>query len=232
MPRTRQRRVSDEEDEEYPDIPPTPRRYLNSTQFAGTAAGVHPHQLAIPGMEHMSHPWAKHLARGFMLDFSSSRHTHTLRAMDVEGSDPRYGPDEAAELNWERAHSHVPGEISHVVNYQAGGREIHGTGVAKGLAGALLKSAHHWNFGQETLPIHSPLRTAAGEHFATKYRPDLKPDVLRPADRGGSHVERRVRDKPEWEEPEWPNVGERFHPFQQEVEKHHPKQAKGQGTLF
>jgi len=183
-------------------------------------------------MEHMSHPWAKHLARGFMLDFSSSRHTHTLRAMDVEGSDPRYGPDEAAELNWERAHSHVPGEISHVVNYQAGGREIHGTGVAKGLAGALLKSAHHWNFGQETLPIHSPLRTAAGEHFATKYRPDLKPDVLRPADRGGSHVERRVRDKPEWEEPEWPNVGERFHPFQQEVEKHHPKQAKGQGTLF
>jgi hypothetical protein len=193
--------------------------------------------MALPGMEHMAHPWAEHLSRGFMLQFSSSRSEHHLTAMDV--SDPKWGPQEAASLDWAKSHKDVPGEIKMVMNYQAGGKETHGQGVAKGLAGALMHSAHHWDFGQETLPIHSHVRTEAGEHFATKTRPDLKPDAWSNLDKPGARY--RTKGKASHAPVEWPNVGPEFHPFQQkkaEAERTaaanmtKPKKAKGQGTLF
>jgi len=186
---------------------------LNSTQFANH---VHPHQLAIPGMESMAHPFATHLARGFMLDFSSSKREHHLSALDV--SDPKY-PEEAASLDWrrgpgeERNISH-PGEITMVQNYQAGDKPSAASrNPARGLASALMKSAHHWDFGQETLPIHSPLRTEAGEHFANKVMPELKPDVWQHVPTG------RVMEGRREDTPRWKGVGENFHPYQQEEAK-------------
>lgn len=227
--------VPKEKSQDFVHVPPA---RLNAVQFHDH---VHPNQLAIPGMEHMAHPWAEHLKRGFMLQFDTHGGTHTLSAWDV--SDPKW-PSEAANLDWARAHRTHPGEIDHVINYQAGGRETHGAGVAKGLAGALLHSAHYWDFGQETVPIHSPVRTDAGEHFASKYRPDLKPDIHRRL--GGHHSEDRVYTtpgKPPGEGPKWPNVPSVYHPFQQEAaaaERQHAETVskkikpilKGQGTLF
>jgi hypothetical protein len=223
----------------YPDIPHTPPEHLNSTQFSGTVHGISPNQLAIPGMEEHAHPFAKHLARGFMLQYDKHPTGHTLSAWDV--SDPKW-PSEAASLDWAGSGAHHPGEVEMVTNYQAGGRETHGAGTAKGLAGALFHSAHYWNFGQSTLPIHSPVRTDAGEHFATKTRPDLKPDVWYPVrGRGEEHPEVGVAGKPPGAAPRWPNVGEDYHPFQKaEIERRTAHLAnlkrqsanRNQGTLF
>jgi hypothetical protein len=188
---------------------------LNQTQFANH---VHPHQLAILGMEGMAHPWAKHLARGFMLDFSTSKREHHLSALDV--SHPKY-PEEAATLDWSRGPGEGrniphPGEIQMVANFQAGDKpSATSRNPAAGLAGALMRSAHHWDFGQETLPIHSPLRTEAGEHFASKTMPELKPDThVEP--HSGRRVSMAEGKNPE-EPPRWPGVGAEFHPYQQEI---------------
>jgi hypothetical protein len=174
-----------------------------------------------------------------MLDYSTTKHEHHLAAIDV--SHPKY-PSEAASLDWSRKKSDVPGEVMMVGNYQRGDRfGEEKQERAKGLAGALFHSAHYWNFGQETVPIHSPERSDAGEHFAKKVRPDLKPDVWHNYQTGG---ETAPAGKPRHEGPIWENVSYGFHPFQREeqaqAEESRKKQSsklrsrppQGQGRLF
>jgi hypothetical protein len=212
---------------------------LNGEQFADH---VHPHQLAIPGMEEHAHPFATHVARGYMLDFNSSRYQHHLAAVDV--SHPKY-PTVAAELDWTRPKDadYEPGEVAMVENFQRGHHAIGKQEPrAKGLAGALFHSAHYWDFGQETVPIHSPNRTDEGEHFSQKVRPDLRPDVrYDSAGRGRGDI--IPEGKPPNEGPIWPNVGPQFHPFQREKAAAQQAEsakarasvaakASGQGQLF
>jgi hypothetical protein len=188
-------------------------RALNPEQFAETAQNIHPHQLAIPGTEHLSHPWAGPLSQGYMLDYARSKHEHHLSAVDV--SHPKY-PHTAAELNWLTKKATHPGEVSWVENIDRDPdipEEKHDP-RAKGLAGALFHSAHHWNFGQDTVPIHSPLRSDAGERFASKVRPDLKPDVW---EHSRTHEMKWAEGKRPYEKPTWPGVGPEFHPFQREI---------------
>jgi hypothetical protein len=209
---------------------------LNGEQFADH---VHPHQLAIPGMEEHAHPWAGPLSRGYMLDMEKSKEEHHLAAVDV--SHPKY-PTAAAELSWakEGVKGYAPGEVAMVNNWASRGYGQEPDPRARGLAGALFHSAHRWNFGQSTVPIHSVERTYPGEHFASKVRPDLKPDVWHLT--GESHdKEVRAPGKPDWASPEWPGVHEDFHPFEKErTETRRAAAAKltastpppGQGRLF
>jgi hypothetical protein len=209
---------------------------LNGEQFADH---VHPHQLAIPGMEEHAHPWAKHLAQGYMLDLEQSASQYHLAAVDV--SHPKY-PTSAAELSWakEKTGGYAPGEVAMVTNFVGQHSNLKDTARGKGLAPALFHSAHHFNLGQSTVPIHSTERTLAGEHFASKVRPDLKPDVWHLT--GESHdKEVRAPGKPDWASPEWPGVDEDFHPFEKERTKTRRAAAAklaastpppGQGRLF
>jgi hypothetical protein len=203
---------------------------LNGEQFQNH---VHPHQLAIPGMEHMAHPWAGPLSRGYMLDKEESPHEHHLAAVDV--SHPKY-PTVAAELSWakEKQEGYAPGEVTMVHNFATGyGSYGEDRPRAKGLAGALFHSAHHFNVGQSTVPIHSPVRTQAGEHFANKVRPDLKPDIWYDTER---RTEKIPEDKPRGEGPVWEGVSDYTHPYQREQIKKQKQRTKQrdrkQGRLF
>lgn len=213
-------------EEEYGE-PPEPRDYkqfpafnrrqekrLNQQQFGPHLPGAHenPHQMALPGMESMSHPWAEHLSRGYMLSHFKSRHEHHIQAEDV--SDPDW-PHTAASLDWKGSKKdlkyaepgegpHIPGEISMVEN-QAG------TLRSRGLAGAMMRSAHHFNFGQETVPIHSPVRSDQGESFSNRVMPELKPDVW------NNYITQEYTEapgKPAGEAPKYPNMPKDIHPFQ------------------
>lgn len=211
---------------------------LNGEQFADH---VHPHQLAIPGMEHMAHPWAEHLSRGWMLQYHSTETSHQLQAVE-----PGWEHAPEAHLTWASktpktsanagTPRYAPGEIEMVENE---GVARHG----KGLAGALLHSAHHFNFGQTTLPIHSPERTTAGNVFASRHRPDLRPDIwfnMR-AREGRGQFETLAGERTNKYEPDW-NLPENFHPYQQQkaakeqalAQRMRAKNRKprGQGSLF
>lgn len=209
---------------------------LNRTQFE---EHIHPHQQALPGMEHLSHPWAGPLSKGYMLSYSHSRHEHHLTAVDVSDPDQH---EEAAELSWTKQRTKVPGEVALVTNFHRDpySPEEHRSPRAKGLAGALFHSAHRWNFGQDTVPIHSETRSESGEHFASTVRPDLKPDVWANYQSGRTT---RAPGKPRDEEPKWPGIKGPIHPFEhEEAERRTQEIVKGlkartdlnpaQGTLF
>lgn len=166
-------------------------------------------------MEEHAHPWAGPVSRGYMLDMEQSPHEYHLAAVDV--SHPKY-PTSAAELSWSKEGNkgYAPGEVTMVENL-ATGHSKEGDPRARGLAGALFHSAHHWNLGQSTVPVHSTERSMAGERFANRVRPDLKPDVWNLT--GGSREEEnktRSSDKPAGEPAIWENVHYGFHPFQRE----------------
>ena len=217
---------------------------LNREQFGPHLPGrdVNPHQLALPGMEKVAHPWAEHLARGYTLQYGQSRSEHHLQAWDL--SHPKY-PTEVAHLDWKKKRGPIgpatyPGEISMVQNLarEEGSRM---EPKAKGLAGALMRSAHYFNFGQDTVPIHSPVRSFAGEHFASTVMPELKPDVW---NNYISEEHTRAPGKPPSEYPKWPHTDiKAVHPFQKaEIEARNTRLTKirgktqqvksGQGTLF
>jgi hypothetical protein len=148
-----------------------------------------------------------------MLDMEQSPHEYHLAAVDV--SHPKY-PTSAAELSWskEGAKGYAPGEVTMVENYATG--EVDNP-RARGLAGALFHAAHHWNLGQSTVPIHSTERSMAGERFANRVRPDLKPDVwnLTGTSREVEQMQKPT-NKPPGEPAIWEGVHYGLHPFQQE----------------
>lgn len=203
---------------------------LNGEQFQNH---VHPHQLALPGMEQHAHPWAEHLSRGYMLQFHSTDIQHQLQAI-MPGS--RFKDEPEAHLTWSSSGTHyTPGEIEMVANETTGER-------GRGLAPALLHTAHHFNFGQTTLPIHSHQRTQAGNVFAARHKPELRPDIWfnTRARQGRGQFETLEGERTNKFEPTW-NLPENFHPYQQEKaaqerataqKMRKPKPPKGQGTLF
>jgi len=187
-------------------------------------------------MEKMAHPWAEHLARGYTLQYGASQSQHHLEAWNTDNP---HWPEKVATLDWQKrrgphgpaAH---PGEIAMVENYAAG------TPRGRGLAGALMRSAHHFNFGQDTVPIHSPTRSFEGEEFASKTMPELKPDVW---NNYINNERTTAPGKPFGEAAKWPDMPANIHPFQKveqaQVDERRTrvsnkmKQAQsGQGTLF
>jgi hypothetical protein len=169
-----------------------------------------------------------------MLHFSSAgKNEHLLAAKDTA----RQGKT-AAYLMWGSSKpgtGYEPGEVGYVSN-QAGKRQAR----ARGLGGALFHSAHYFNFGQSTVPIHSMIRTEEGEHFASKVRPELRPHI-----RYDSESRRLVNlagERTSETQPKW-DLPEDLHPYQQEktrkqqavaakMRKGRPTKAKGQGSLF
>jgi hypothetical protein len=194
-------------------------------------------------MEQHAHPWAHHLSKGYMLQYQTTHTSHQLQAVDTEEKDPE--EDRAAHLTWASktpkqtaggAPKFAPGEVEMIANESFNKR-------GAGLGSALFNSAHHWNFGQTTVPIHSPIRTKAGQAFATKTRPDLKPDIWFNAFAPGNEgrFETNEGEPTKKYEPTW-DLPEGFHPYQREQiakqqaaaqkMKKPAKKPKGQGTLF
>lgn len=170
---------------------------LNPRQFG--LSGEDPNQLALPGMEKMSHPWAEHLSRGLTLAHEYDPHEdfHVLQAQHDISSGARTGGtgDHGVygELIW-KGHrqaegapnrNYAPGEITWVEN--VGRHPSMPAGVqerSRGIAGAMMRSAHHFDIGQTTLPLHSAARTEFGDNFADKVMPELKPVGRMPFSKG------------------------------------------------
>lgn len=154
----------------HPDVP-------GEGQLSRT---LNPHQFALPGMEHLAHPFAKPLSEGLMLHYQKlgsrpgDRVEHALLAHEP-GANPL--SEHAGVLQWTNNWSgDYPGEVSWVHNvaselaYEKGEKNPH-----PDLAASLFHSAHTFNFGQDTVPVHSRVRTSSGQHFAERVRPDLAP---------------------------------------------------------
>jgi hypothetical protein len=187
---------------------------------------LNPHQFALPGMEHLAHPLAEHLSKGYTFDFETEKlkgppgqswHHHALNAR-APGRDHNPEHMSAARLEWTGSkdeQSDYPGHIEWAGNQdtRAGTRP-----ESRGLARALFKAGHEMDFGQTTVPVHSPTRTHEGDKFAAKTNmPELTP---------------RNNDF-DWRPPEG------IHPFEQaqQAKAVNPRaktnpQAKGQQQLF
>jgi hypothetical protein len=146
-------------------------------------------QFALPGMEEHAHAGARHLAmgRGFLyertpLDAPGDAGNHTLEMYAPEsGRMARVG-----HLEWSGSNvpekeppfkGHYPGEINRV-----------GTNrffQHQGIASTLYKMADDPNVftGDDTRPLHSTMRTRAGEAWSKAvggWDPDLHPYSARP----------------------------------------------------
>lgn len=133
---------------------------------------LNPHQFALPGMEHLAHPFAPMLPHGLMVEYHERDPLHAnahmlLAHRRVDPTKDPYGQsrEAAGVLEWSNQHGgEYPGEIQWVNNRTYGSREGHIPGVAQ----ALYHTAHEIDLGQSTVPIHSPLRTREGDAFAEK----------------------------------------------------------------
>lgn len=137
---------------------------------------LNPNQFAIPGMEHLSHPFAQHLPNGYRAEFvpKDDRGEHSLFALhdaDVAHAvrvarNPR--DDASAHLQWRNAaapsHSY-PGEILWADNSSKfSAQHPHEPGLTR----SLLALGRTVDMGQTTVPVHSPDRTEEGDHFAQR----------------------------------------------------------------
>jgi hypothetical protein len=149
---------------------------------------LNPHQFALPGMEHLAHPLAEHLSKGYTFDFETEKlkgppgqswHHHALNAR-APGRDHNPEHMSAARLEWTGSkdeQSDYPGHIEWAGNQdtRAGTRP-----ESRGLARALFKAGHEMDFGQTTVPVHSPTRTHEGDKFAAKTNmPELTKESTR-----------------------------------------------------
>ena len=140
--------------------------------------------MALPGMEHLAHPWARQAARGLTLSFEHDpeAHENALFAVRPEHRERPWATHHGV-LQWADQQSHhlQPGEIAWVHNTSGMAQkdpttkvsEEHGGG--RGLAADMMRSAHYFDMGQDTLPLHSPSRTSDGDRFADTVMPELKP---------------------------------------------------------
>lgn len=145
---------------------------------------LNPNQFALPGMEEHAHAGAKHLAQGYRFEMETAHkvkpsrtdHTHELRAVAHDGR-------LASRLEWsgsEDDYGSYPGEIGSVKSYAYddvfGGevdrraRSLEGVTSHKGrgLASALFEMGHDPNVytGNDTVPLHSPVRTSDGYNWS------------------------------------------------------------------
>jgi hypothetical protein len=204
---------------------------LNPKQFLRE---VNPNQQALPGLEEHAHPFAKYLAQGLTLNYEHlPAHTsvggisgsiyHHDEAHSLAARKPR--PDGSSEImahiDWKgrtNKYGTYPGEIDFVSN-RSMDPGINPSSRHPGLAQALFHSAHHFDFGQNTVPVHSTLRTPLGEKFAQATGGPTPP----------------TGPESGWKPPEG------FHPYEWHDRRRHEesvrrivgaKKARGQGTLF
>jgi hypothetical protein len=160
-----------------------------------------PNQFALPGMEHLAHPLAGHVAAGVHFTMEHPHGEHELTARSASGGG-------LGSLAWAGKHgpgAQYPGEISTVVRHPATPKKD----FRPGLMTDLYKAGHQLNMGQDTVPVHSPTRTEAGEAWSKKV--------------GGPRPERH-----DWA---WrPPAG--IHPFEQRNIQPQQFKTEGQMHLF
>jgi len=137
---------------------------------------ISPNQFALPGMEGLSHPGARHLPKGISFHHVEEKdpfygHSNFLYAhkMSPEKFTPQVHHGNAlGHIQWAGSTAtktsqgaNYPGEIEYVE--RAYGAERH-----KGLMTDLYRMGHELNMGQGTVPIHSPTRTPEGEEWSKK----------------------------------------------------------------
>lgn len=125
---------------------------------------VNVNQMALPGMENMSHPLARHLAGENGLTFHFF-HDRRNRLYSLDAADHRHAR-EAGHMEWGASNTDMryPGEIGMIENESA---HIKG-GYRRGLAADMYHAGHKIDMGQETVPVHSPDRTYEGDRFSSR----------------------------------------------------------------
>jgi len=165
---------------------------------------INVNQFALPGMEEHAHPGARHLKSGVMFHHETTagrdiedpsfhnpgEHRHWLFAHRMGAAfDPsKHIGNALGHIQWageHDQHSFYPGEIQYIER-QYGGEH------RRGLMTDLYKMGHEVNFGQSTVPTHSPTRTPEGERWSKNV--------------GGPRPERKDYD---WKPPEG------IHPYEQ-----------------
>lgn len=142
---------------------------LSYRQFPGFAKheGVSMNQMALPGMEEHAHPGASTLAQGYRFEHSQGRSSnsrnggvmrHTLSAVP-DGGHSQW--DGVSDLTWASSHHPYtyPGEIEGVFTNKDHQR--------RGLARSLFRVAREMDFGQDTVPVHSPDRSPQGQKWSS-----------------------------------------------------------------
>jgi hypothetical protein len=177
---------------------------LHPAQFAN--------QMALPGMEEHAHPWAGPLSKGYMLQHVSD-HTASGPRHQLQAVDPKWPGSPDAYLEWggHNANDQVEGEIHMIQNH------VPRSEAGRGLGGALMRSAHHFDFGQDTVPVHSMNRTPDGKAFSDRVMPELKPTVwrnLHTQETTSEATGQRLRPS-EALNVSWPGVHGELHPYQQ-----------------
>lgn len=148
-----------------------------------------PNQFALPGMEHLAHPLARHLPNDMYFHAETEKeggHTAKLgrsfehRFEAYEGGAPtaaeamgRYHPRRVAGLYWkgqsyENSSSGYPGEIGWVERSKADFDDPERP--HKGLVTDMFRFAHQHPVG-DTVPVHSPDRSPFGQRWAKKVGP-------------------------------------------------------------
>lgn len=193
-----------------------------------------PNQFALPGMEHLAHPGARHVAQGVSFHMDNRRvagettegfaalHRHTLIAHTM--SPDTFEPDAhignaLGHIEWagkDDTFSKYPGQIN-MVERAYGASDM--KAKTKGLMTDMYHMGHQMDMGQSTVPVHSPERTSYGESWSKKVggpRPKRGEDDWKPP-RGIHPYERNAgaqfkRYKPmQGEQPLFHNTGEDPH---------------------
>jgi len=169
-------------------------RNINLNQFALPGMEEHAH----PGARHLAKGVSFHTSHDFTYNTPPGEeekwrqyrqpHSHMMYASGQHG-------ETLGELHWagsgqqrKSEHSgHYPGEITWVQSKRPltknnptgaiyeptkSGNWRKARNPHKGLMTDMLKMAHGMNFGQSTVPVHSPDRTREGEEWATKVGPE------------------------------------------------------------
>lgn len=173
------------------------------TAFRPMNRSVSPNQFSLPGMEHLGHPLASHVAAGVRFDPVHSAVSHEpggFLESRLSGRAPKPAPlsfnptikehslyaehksESIGELHWAgeqpEVRSHYPGEVTWVRRNNSYDEDDPDAGPPKhrGVMAGMFAAAHETNFGQTTVPVHSTDRSAEGEAWSAKVGPpELRP---------------------------------------------------------
>lgn len=153
-------------------------------------------QFALPGMEGMAHPGARHLAKGITFTPEHAQGHYPPEVRREGGYNTTVTPQAhvhrlyahkmGAQFDPERHHGNALGFIEWAGQHDQGSRQDEpgqmypgeikmversydpAADRSKGLMTDLYRMGHEMSFGQSTVPLHSPERTPQGESWSKK----------------------------------------------------------------
>lgn len=199
-------------------------------------SNISPNQFAIPGMEEHAHAGARHLAQGYRFGFGRAKDGYRKPREDAWSmeahhedvpawSDPGSAVSDITWADKKATGAAYPGEIEYVTTSLTKHK-------GKGLPSAMFKMANTLNMGQDTIPVHSPVRTPEGLGWSNKVG-GYGLDAGFPADHGGRTSRRYPNSDEDRYETNNADALDAPHPFKDAESKPEPvRQVPGQENLF